>query len=59
MGLFSSKANDNSDSGSGSGIVSTHRTGPDEVTTVIITSDGATSYPTTGASAFTEDEMLD
>jgi hypothetical protein len=45
-----------SDQNSG-GFVTTERTGPDEVTTVIVTSEGATAHRCPGG--LTEDELLD
>lgn len=39
------------------GYASTERTGPDEVTTVIVTSEGATAHRIPGG--ITEDELLD
>lgn len=39
------------------GFVTTDRTGPDEVTTVIVTTEGATAHPCPGG--LTEDELLD
>jgi Mg-chelatase subunit ChlD len=45
-----------SDSNEG-GFVTTERTGPDEVTTVVVTSDGVTAHRIPGG--FTEDELLD
>lgn len=39
------------------GFVTTERTGPDEVTTVIVTTEGASSYPCPGG--LTEDDLLD
>ncbi|MGW0495019.1 hypothetical protein ACWD0Z_06145 [Streptomyces sp. NPDC003007] len=41
----------------GGGFVTTERTGPDEVTTVIVTSEGATAHRIPGG--ITEDELLD
>ena len=38
-------------------FVTTDRTGADEVTTVIVTSEGATAHPCPGG--ITEDELLD
>jgi len=38
-------------------IVATERTSPSEVTTVIVTSEGATAHPCPGG--ITEDELLD
>lgn len=45
--------NDSNDSG----FTVTERTGPDEVTTTVVTGDGASSWPCPGG--LTEDELLD
>ncbi|GGV91659.1 hypothetical protein [Streptomyces massasporeus] len=39
------------------GFVTTERTGPDEVTTVIVTSEGATAHRIPGG--LTEDDLVD
>lgn len=39
------------------GFVTTERTSPDEVTTVIVTSDGATAYPCPGG--LTNEDLVD